>query len=111
EGGLPAAQPLQDRGRSEPVGHLSARGLEVAQRAAGFAAEAAVRLAHVVTARGQALLQLVTFLPPHSPFVAPRLTAHPTILLEIVSRWRPPHPASSRRRRDGRRRRSPRRSA
>src|SRR5262245_3538303 len=46
----------------------------MAQRAAGFAAEAAVGLAHVVAAGGQALLQLVTFLPRQHAFVSrPRL--------------------------------------
>src|SRR5436309_12593437 len=53
EDSLAATQPLQDRARSEPVWHLSHRGLELAQRAAGSAAEAAVGLAHLVAARGQ----------------------------------------------------------
>src|SRR6184192_701369 len=71
---LAATQPLQDRGRSEPVWHLSHRGLELAQRAAGPAAEAAVGLAHLVAARAQVLLQLVTFLAGKDAFVPrPRL--------------------------------------
>jgi hypothetical protein len=58
---LPSAQPLQHRRRGKPVGHLYDRGLELAQRIAGPAAEPAIGLAHVVAALRQQLLQLVAF--------------------------------------------------
>src|SRR5437764_4272944 len=72
---LSAPQPLQDRRRGEPVGHLPDRGLEVAQRAAGLAAEPAIGLAHVVAARGKMLLQLVALRSREHPFV-PRPSLH-----------------------------------
>src|SRR5262249_56911709 len=72
---LAAAQPLQDRGRSKPVGHVTHGRLELAQRVAGPAPEPAVGLAHIIAARGKMLLQLVAFRPRKHAFV-PRPSLH-----------------------------------
>src|SRR4029453_3064372 len=66
---LSAAQPLQERRRSEPVGHGPDRRLEMAQGAAGFAAEPAIGLAPIVAARRKVLLQLVALRPREHAFV------------------------------------------
>src|SRR5215204_6836329 len=58
---LAAAQMLQNRPRGEAVGHQAHRCLELPKRNPGLGAQPAVRLADVVTAAGQKLLQFVAF--------------------------------------------------
>src|SRR5262249_50689397 len=72
--GLTSPQPLQNRGRGEPVGHRADSNLERAERGTAPGTEAPVRLADVVAALHQELLQLVALGAREHAFVAgPRL--------------------------------------
>src|SRR5262245_10552419 len=75
---LPGPQTLQNRRRGEAVGYRPDRSLECAQSGAALGAQAAVRLADVIAAPRQELLQLVALVArEHALMARPRLHDRP----------------------------------